>query len=55
MWDVGQPNSFRGLEEDCVGMRGITVASYDNIDKWHDYPCSVEQTFVCATKRVLVL
>ncbi|XP_030643559.1 C-type lectin domain family 4 member F-like [Chanos chanos] len=44
-WESGQPNSYRGRDEDCV------VIQYNNcceqLNTWHDVPCHDHYHWIC--------
>ncbi|CAB4028580.1 Hypothetical predicted protein, partial [Paramuricea clavata] len=42
-WDTGEPNNYRGKEEDCVEMYAIS----DKAGKWNDELCSYNRRYVC--------
>ena len=41
-WQYGQPDNFRGIKEDCIGLFKM-----DNGFKWHDGPCYTKISFMC--------
>jgi hypothetical protein len=43
-WETGEPNQFRGSEEDCVAMYG------NDGNKWNDFPCSSQFKAFCASE-----
>ncbi|XP_040177000.1 pulmonary surfactant-associated protein D-like [Rana temporaria] len=38
-WDSGEPNNYRGINEDCVEMR--------ESGGWNDYPCESQKLVIC--------
>ena len=39
-WGPGEPNSYRGADEDCLAM-----SSYGR--RWNDYPCDLGAYYIC--------
>ena len=42
-WGPNEPNSYAGVDEDCMDMDGIDYAKYS----WNDEPCTLLEQSIC--------
>merc|ERR1719399_2425893 len=46
-WASGEPNNYRGVDENCVGMVSNRSKWIIGRNRWNDWPCSHQFPYIC--------